>query len=669
MRVFYTFIFSFCFLWGNATTYYVNSSTGSDDNTGLSPRKAWKSVNQINGRTFLPGDSILFATDGVWLNPLQPKGSGTAEKPIVISSYGNGKLPLFIGKGDTGKGIVSLSNQSYWEISNLELINDAPTYGDRRGIEVKATNVGTIHHIHLKNLHIHHIKGLPGNGSDSKKTAGIYIAVTDDSEHFTRFDDILIDGCTIHDVANEGIALNHERFEKTGYPGDETWDMRKFTNVAIKNNVIYRIAKNAMIIRMTEGGIVEHNLCFQTATRLTGNTIFSRNVKGTLFQYNEGFLNMSHDHDGSLYDPDLCSPETTWQYSYSHDNAHGLLWICTKQEDNDIIVRNNISENDHGFLVYYNYAFTSVDVYRNIFLIGTHVAPYLIHENPQKVHNCFSFCDNYIYNNSKQLSFEYQPEKVALSSVNKNNRRIRGNMYQGKALLGQYKNESVNFSGFISFHRGFHHPADTLDTLFHNPYSASGFITNNPNKDDKTTIIATVDNMPVYAYELQYEIEQLRYLSYTEDLSPKELKAKAMQQIIYQKVQEAYLTEKKMPQSHLLQQVWALIEAENDLRKSNEDKKRIIFFGPTSYSFYNYWEFLKANIFQQLKIKMEGNELILSDKELKEHFHTGDLSRIDAAWKKRGYQYSLSAICQSLLDKKYQEFFEKRAAKAKVKFK
>ena len=669
MRVFYTFIFSFCFLWCNATTYYVDCTTGSDNNTGTSPQKAWRSIKRVNEKPFLPGDSILFVTNGVWCDALQPQGSGTADKPIVISSFGNGDLPLLIGTGYTGKGVLSLFNQSYWEISNLELTNDAPTYGDRRGIEVKAANAGIVHHIYLKNLRIHHIKGLPGNGGDAKRTAGILITVTDDSERFTRFDDILIDGCIIYDVANEGIALNHEKFERNGYPGDDTWNMRKFTKVTVRNNVIYRITKNAMIIRMTEGGIVEHNLCFQTATQLTGNTIFSRNVKGTLFQYNEGFLNMSHDHDGSLYDPDLCSPETVWQYSYSHDNAHGLLWICTTQKDNNIIVKNNISENDRGFLVYYNYAFTNVDVYRNIFLIGSHVTPYLIRENPRNPHLSFSFRDNYIYNRSKHLSFEYQPEEAALSSVNKDNRRIQGNMYQGKELLDKYKNETISLSDFMPFHRGFHHSADRLDTLFHTSYSPRYLsINSNLDADYNSTIIATVDGIPVHAYEFQYEMKQLRFRTYTEYLSQEELKEKAMQQIIYQKVQEAYLIEKKMPQASLLLKIGSLMQAENDLRKTNADKSQIIFFGPVSFSFNNYWEFLKANVFQQLKIRMENEELALSDKELREHFHTGDQSRVDAAWEKRGYEYSLPAIRQSLLDKKYQEFFEEKASKAHILF-
>jgi hypothetical protein len=45
-----------------------------------------------------------------------------------------------------------------------------------------------------------------------------------------------------------------------------------------------------------------------------------------VFQYNEGYLNRTTDFDGSLYDADPQSPGCIFQYSYRHDNNHGLYW-------------------------------------------------------------------------------------------------------------------------------------------------------------------------------------------------------------------------------------------------------------------------------------------------------------------------------------------------------
>ena len=52
-----------------------------------------------------------------------PQGSGAEGRPVVLSAYGEGALPLIAGQGFTGAGVVSLRNQSHWVISDLELTN------------------------------------------------------------------------------------------------------------------------------------------------------------------------------------------------------------------------------------------------------------------------------------------------------------------------------------------------------------------------------------------------------------------------------------------------------------------------------------------------------------------------------------------------------------------
>ena len=139
----------------------------------------------------------------------------------------------------------------------------------------------------------------------------------------------------------------------------------KISNAAVRNNTIYNISKNAMVIRLFEGGVVEHNVCYNTANGMTGNTIYSCSCLNTVFQYNEGYLNNSPDFDGSLYDADLRSPGTIWQYSYSHDNAHGLFWNCTVQADDSLVCRYNISQNDHGNIFCVNYPMMDINIYNN----------------------------------------------------------------------------------------------------------------------------------------------------------------------------------------------------------------------------------------------------------------------------------------------------------------
>ena len=56
------FLFIFLFITistVNATTYYVDATHGNDNNDGLSPATAWRTMGKVSDFSFLPGDSIL----------------------------------------------------------------------------------------------------------------------------------------------------------------------------------------------------------------------------------------------------------------------------------------------------------------------------------------------------------------------------------------------------------------------------------------------------------------------------------------------------------------------------------------------------------------------------------------------------------------------------------
>ena len=212
----------FCLLGGTATatTYYVDAQKGRDHFEGTSPKKAWRSLEKVTETTFEPGDSILFCRGSVWAayDAVRPKGSGRAGQPIVISAYGEGARPIIAGQGFVGGGVISLKNQSYWVISNLELTNWATEAGDRRGVEVKGANGGLLRGIHILDMEIHHIKGIVGQGRKEKRTAGVEFIVTHDKMKPTRFDDLRVERCHIHHIENQGIVLNNEVFEMEFYP-------------------------------------------------------------------------------------------------------------------------------------------------------------------------------------------------------------------------------------------------------------------------------------------------------------------------------------------------------------------------------------------------------------------------------------------------------------------
>ncbi|MDP6634143.1 MAG: right-handed parallel beta-helix repeat-containing protein [Phycisphaerae bacterium] len=103
-----------------AATYYVSQSSGNDNATGQAD-KPWKTLKRASQVKCAPGDKILLKCGDTWDEELHPKGEGTPEKPITISSYGKGAKPV-IDRKDDKKDLVGirLDDQGGFKIVGIE---------------------------------------------------------------------------------------------------------------------------------------------------------------------------------------------------------------------------------------------------------------------------------------------------------------------------------------------------------------------------------------------------------------------------------------------------------------------------------------------------------------------------------------------------------------------
>ncbi|MDO5582334.1 MAG: right-handed parallel beta-helix repeat-containing protein, partial [Planctomycetia bacterium] len=93
----WTFLFLLIFsVSATAATYYIDSSAGSDDRDGLSPKTAWKTIGKVNKAEIKPGDKILFVRGGLWREVLIPQ-SGEEGNRVYYGAYGEGDLPKLYG--------------------------------------------------------------------------------------------------------------------------------------------------------------------------------------------------------------------------------------------------------------------------------------------------------------------------------------------------------------------------------------------------------------------------------------------------------------------------------------------------------------------------------------------------------------------------------------------
>jgi hypothetical protein len=347
------------------TSYYVDSKSGNDTVDGATVATAWKSLDRVNSTLFHPGDHIFFKSGGAWTGQLWPKGSGTAEHPIVVDKYGGDALPVINGAG-LNKDAVLLKNQEYWEIRNLEITNTGSGTGTRRGVHVVAENFGEMHHIYLQNLTIHDV-----NGTDEDKVnGGIHYSAIGDSKP-SRFIDLRIEGNHISHVDRSGIfGWSTHWLRSKWYPS---------LGVVIRNNVLDDIGGDGIVNVATDGALVEYNVVSRANQRSEGYDvgIWPWSADNTIVQYNE-VSGTRGQRDGEGFDSDWNSRGTIIQYNYSHDNDGGFLLICDDgSQGPDIsagntgtIVRYNISRNDHHRGINLSGPVKNSFIYNNTFFVG-----------------------------------------------------------------------------------------------------------------------------------------------------------------------------------------------------------------------------------------------------------------------------------------------------------
>ena len=121
-----------------ATVYHVSSSEGDDSHSG-SLDQPLASLSALNALSLQPGDTVLFKAGDSWTGMFWPKGSGTAEAPIVIDRYGAGARPIL--DGDGYQAAILLYNEDHIVLRNLELTNEA-SHLDEFGVTKKLDGFG-----------------------------------------------------------------------------------------------------------------------------------------------------------------------------------------------------------------------------------------------------------------------------------------------------------------------------------------------------------------------------------------------------------------------------------------------------------------------------------------------------------------------------------------------
>lgn len=374
-------------------TYYVDATNGNDANAGTSTALAWKNLSRVNngplnnGGSYAAGDSILFERGEQWIGQLAPLGSGSNGSPIIIDAYGTGSLPLPLLKGNgTVTSTLTLFNQQYWEIRNLEITNTGATLGNgRNGIYISAQHFGKVSHIYLTDLIIHDVNGDDDTFNDT--TGGVYIQITgeptDPGAVATWYDDLKIDGCYVYNCSERGITGPYSAWADRTLTTSTTWTPS--TNVVITNCLFEHCRRQGLVWRVAAAPLIEHNIFANCSDGGHGNAMFVFNTDDALIQKNEAYGtrfetgNPEPGQDAAGFDVDYRTKRTIVQYNYSHDNGEGGI-IATGGPTTDpgnesfcdaTVIRYNILQNNHRAAFRFSGRITNTHVYNNTIYISS----------------------------------------------------------------------------------------------------------------------------------------------------------------------------------------------------------------------------------------------------------------------------------------------------------
>lgn len=320
----------------NAANYFVDGESGHDEQSGIIPAQAWRTLERVNAQIFKPGDQILFKAGTHYIGQLKPQGSGELKDgkpvPIIIGKYGDGPSPRIDGEGNV-LDTVLLRNIQFWEVRDLEISNLGTNRAPwRTGVRVVVDGIPEMRHIVVSNLFVHDV-----NGSLRKTDEGCGIYFESRGRRSgSHFEDIVIENCHVLRTDRNGICQRN---------GSGTHSQ----GVIIRNNLLEDIGGDGIKTWGSDAPLIEHNILHGGRMRCDDYAagIWPYDCDDAVIQFNE-VSGMKGTRDGQGFDSDYHCHRSIFQYNYSHDNEGGFMLICApgNSYNEDTVIRYNISQND-----------------------------------------------------------------------------------------------------------------------------------------------------------------------------------------------------------------------------------------------------------------------------------------------------------------------------------
>jgi len=316
------------------TTYFIDSSGGSDRNEGLGEGSAWRTLSHAFKNEFRPGDRILLRKGSAWNEPVRLRGRGSPANPLFLGTWGEGPRPLI--NGGEAHAISAPEPVSGWHICGLELTS---TNSRNPGREIRGGTCGIFlsqeepsESLVVEDCLIHDTSG-----------PGIFLVAG--GPPAPVFAGVRVENCEVHH-ASAGIHFRAEPLTPDYFPG-----------FRVAHCTVHETGGDGITPWCGTGGVVEHCKAFRTGLGVGEKDyspvgIWYAFARDCIIQHCESYENHpgGKKADGGGFDVDGGATGCILQYNYSHDNDGAGFLLCSfdpvKWPTVDCTCRYNLSVND-----------------------------------------------------------------------------------------------------------------------------------------------------------------------------------------------------------------------------------------------------------------------------------------------------------------------------------
>ena len=326
--------------------YYV-SLLGNDSNTGSSETQQWRSIDRVNAAQLLPGDSVWFQANHIFVGNLCLAGvrqsSRHTPSVLTIGSYGSGRATIDAG---SGAGFIA-KNRGSVHLVNLNFVGAGASKNTSSGILFINTLPGSVKFAGVQ-IHRVDVSGF--------KYSGISLVAQPTDMSWSGFRDVKITNTTSHDNGDAGIScIGAWNPEQKGYAHADFYidNCSAYRNAGIPDKGSH--SGNGIVLAQVDGALIEHCRAYENGSlndyKGGGPVgIWAWDANRVVIQFNESHHNRTgSSKDGGGFDLDGGVTNSVVQYNYSHDND-GAGYLLAQFEDArpfyGNVLRYNLSVND-----------------------------------------------------------------------------------------------------------------------------------------------------------------------------------------------------------------------------------------------------------------------------------------------------------------------------------